>query len=486
MLDVINDFLSGKVLIPVVLGLGSYFTIRSRFVQFRYFLHAFSVLQGSWRTGGHHVSAFQALTLSLAGRVGTGNIVGVGIAVSMGGPGAVFWMWMTALLGMSSSFFECTLGQLYKRSDGNGLYRGGPSWYIQHGLNKRGLGIIAALLLLVTFGFAINGLESHAVSHSLKDAFGLAPMWSGLALSLLLGAVFIGGIKRIASVADLLVPLKVLAYIGVTGYVIVLQFDQVPAMLMTIIRSAFGLDQVFGGLLGSAIIMGVRRGVFSNEAGLGSAPNVASVAKIDHPAAQGVVQAFSVFVDTFVICTCTALLILLSGFYSPGFEGDGVALAQNSLAAVVGEWGRMFISVVLALFVFTAMLYNYYLGENSLRFMFGTPRKTLLLYRSMVLVLVFWGSVEDLSTVLAFADITMTLLALVNLVAMALLFKICMRILRDYDNQRRAGIKTPIFDSSKFLDLDLDPLAWPPQSGAPHMANRSATPVSSGASTQSA
>ncbi|MGL6244901.1 alanine/glycine:cation symporter family protein [Pseudomonas sp.] len=486
MLDVINDFLSGKVLIPVVLGLGSYFTIRSRFVQFRYFLHAFSVLLGGWRTGGHHLSAFQALTLSLAGRVGTGNIVGVGIAVSMGGPGAVFWMWMTALLGMSSSFFECTLGQLYKRSDGNGLYRGGPSWYIQHGLNKRGLGIVVALLLLVTFGFAINGLESHAVSQSLKDAFGLGPMWSGLALSLLLGAVFIGGLKRIAAVADLLVPLKVLAYIGVTGYVIVLQFDQVPAMLMTIIRSAFGLDQAFGGLLGSAIIMGVRRGVFSNEAGLGSAPNVASAAKIDHPAAQGVVQAFSVFIDTFVICTCTALLILLSGFYAPGFEGDGVALAQNSLAAVVGEWGRMFISVVLALFVFTAMLYNYYLGENSLRYMFGTPRKTLLLYRSTVLVLVFWGSVEDLSTVLAFADITMTVLALVNLVTMALLFKICMRILRDYDNQRLAGIKTPVFDSSKFLDLDLDPLAWPSLSEAPHSINRSAPPISSGASTKPA
>jgi AGCS family alanine or glycine:cation symporter len=461
MLDIINDFLSGKVLIPLVLGLGSYFTIRSRFVQFRYFIHMISVLRGSWHTGNHHLSSLQALTLSLAGRVGTGNIVGVGIAVSVGGPGAVFWMWMTALLGMSSSFFECALGQLYKRCDGNGLYRGGPSWYIQHGLGKRWLGTIAALLLLVTFGFAINGLESHAVSHSLNDAFGLSTTWSGLALSLMLGMVFVGGIKRIAAVADFLVPLKVLAYIGVTSYVIALQFDQVPAMLMTIIKSAFGLDQAFGGLVGSAIIMGVRRGVFSNEAGLGSAPNVASVAKIEHPVSQGVVQAFSVFIDTFVICTCTALLILLSGFYTPGFEGDGIALAQNSLAEVVGEWGRMFISVILTLFVFTAMLYNYYLGENSLRFMFGEPRKTLITYRALVLALVFWGSVEDLSTVLAFADITMTLLALVNLIAMALLFKVCMRILCDYDEQRRAGIKTPVFDSSKFRDLDLDLVAWP-------------------------
>ncbi|MBX9408890.1 alanine:cation symporter family protein [Pseudomonas baetica] len=486
MLDVINEFLSSKVLIPLVLGLGSYFTLRSRFVQFRYFPHMFGVLHDSWRAGSHQLSSFQALTLSLAGRVGTGNIVGVGIAVSMGGPGAVFWMWMTALLGMSSSFFECTLGQLYKRSDGNGLYRGGPSWYIQYGLDKRWLGMVAAVLLLVTFGFAINGLESHAVSHSLKDAFGLPPMWSGLAISLMLGAVFVGGIKRIAAVADLLVPIKVLAYIGVTAYVIVLQFDQVPAMLMTIIKSAFGLDQAFGGMVGSAIIMGVRRGVFSNEAGLGSAPNVASVAKIDHPIAQGAVQALSVFIDTFVICTCTALLILLSGFYAPGFEGDGIALAQNSLAAVVGEWGRMFISVVLALFVFTAMLYNYYLGENSLRFILGKPQKTLIFYRALVLVLVFWGSIQDLSTVLAFADITMTLLALVNLTAMALLFKVGMRVLNDYDKQRRAGVKAPVFDSSKFLDLDLDPLAWPPQPDSPSAMNHSEPALCSRVSKQPA
>jgi AGCS family alanine or glycine:cation symporter len=462
MLDVINEFLTGKVLIPLVLGLGGYFTFRSKFVQFRFFVHMFDVLHSSWRGGSRQLSSFQALTLSLAGRVGTGNIVGVGIAVSIGGPGAVFWMWMTALMGMSSSFFECTLGQLYKRSDGNGLFRGGPSWYIQHGLDKRWLGMLAAVLLLLTFGFAINGLESHAVSHSLKDAFGLPTMWSGLALSLLLGVVFVGGIKRIAAVADLLVPLKVLTYIGVTAYVIVLQIDHVPATLMTIIKSAFGLDQAFGGLIGSAIIMGVRRGVFSNEAGLGSAPNVASVATINHPVTQGAVQALSVFIDTFVICTSTALMILLSGFYTPGFEGDGIALAQNSLAAVVGEWGRMFISVMLALFVFTAMLYNYYLGENSLRFMFGEPRKILIFYRALVLFLVFWGSIEDLSTVLAFADITMTLLALVNLTAMALLFKVCLRILRDYDEQRRAGIKTPVFDSKLFLDLDIDPAAWPP------------------------
>ncbi|WP_282347177.1 alanine/glycine:cation symporter family protein [Pseudomonas sp. PS01301] len=478
MLEVINDFLSGKVLIVLIVGLGGYFTVRSRFVQLRHFLHMFSVFRDSLRNSSDQLSSFQALMLSLAGRVGAGNIAGVGIAVTLGGPGAVFWMWVTALVGMASSFFECTLAQAYKRCDPDGQYRGGPSFYIQHGLGKRWLGMVMAVLLLVTFGFAFNGLQSHAVTSSLNDAFGLSTTWTGVGLAVLLGLVFFGGIKRIAAVADLLVPVKTLAYIAVSLYVIVLQFDQVPEMLATIVRSAFGLDPVFGGLLGSAIVMGVKRGVFANEAGLGSAPNVAAVAQVEHPVAQGVVQAFSVFLDTFVICTCTALVILLSGFYTPGFEGDGIALTQNSLANVVGEWGRVFISVALSLFVFTSILYNYYLGENSLRFLIGDNRKAVLVYRAIVLLLIFWGAIENLETVFAFADITMTLLAFVNLIALAMLFKIGLRLLRDYDAQRSAGIKVPVFDARQFADLDLDPKAWPvPNLSAASEKAQAAQPV---------
>jgi AGCS family alanine or glycine:cation symporter len=480
MLEVINDFLSGKVLIVLIVGLGGYFTIRSRFVQFRHFFHMFAVFRDSLRSSAGQLSSFQALMLSLAGRVGAGNIAGVGIAVTLGGPGAVFWMWVTALVGMASSFFECSLGQLYKRCDAEGQYRGGPSYYIQHGLGKRWLGMIMAVLLLVTFGFAFNGLQSHAVTHSLNDAFKISPSYAGVGLAILLGLVFVGGIKRIAKVADLLVPIKTLVYIAVTLYVIGVQFEHVPHMLMTIVKSAFGMDEVFGGLIGSAIVMGVKRGVFANEAGLGSAPNVAAVAQVEHPVAQGVVQAFSVFLDTFVICTCTALLILLSGFYTPGFEGDGIALTQNSLAAVVGDWGKLFISVALALFVFTSILYNYYLGENSLRFLLGENRKAIFGYRVLVLALILWGAVEDLGTVFAFADITMTLLAFVNLIALAMLFKIALRVLKDYDAQRKAGIKTPVFDSSQFPDLDLDLKAWPkPDAAQPaaHAAAISGKPV---------
>ncbi|MFQ6555973.1 alanine/glycine:cation symporter family protein [Pseudomonas sp. Lb2C1-1] len=484
MLDVINDFLSGKLLIVLIVGLGGYFTVRSRFVQFRHFLHMFGAFRDSVQKSAGQISSFQALMLSLAGRVGAGNIAGVGLAVTLGGPGAVFWMWVTALVGMSTSFFECSLGQLYKRCDANGQFRGGPSYYIQYGLKQPWLGKVMALLLLVTFGFAFNGLQSHAVTHSLNNAFGFSTTYSGITIAVLLGLVFMGGIKRIAAVSDLLVPVKTLAYIGVTVYVIVLQFDHVPGMLMTIFKSAFGLDQAFAGLVGSAIVMGVKRGVFANEAGLGSAPNVAAVAKVDHPAAQGVVQAFSVFLDTFVICTCTALLILLSGFYTAGFEGDGLVLTQNALAAVVGDWGRTFISVALALFVFTSILYNYYLGENNLRFLLGDKRAAVIVYRGLVLLLILWGAVQNLGTVFAFADITMTLLAFVNLIALALLFNVGMRLLRDYDQQRKAGIKTPVFDSSQFKDLDLDLQAWPNREHAANVLAETVTQVAPASATQ--
>lgn len=460
MLDAINDFLSGKVLIVLIVGLGAYFTLRSRFVQFRHFGHMFGVFKESIRGQSGQLSSFQALMLSLAGRVGAGNIAGVGIAVTLGGPGAVFWMWVTALVGMSSSFFECTLAQVYKRSDGNGLYRGGPAYYIQHGLKLRWMAMTFAVLLLVTYGFAFNGLQAFTVTHSLQNAFDIPVLYSGIALAVLLAIVFFGGIQRIAAVSDLLVPVKTLAYIAVTLYVIVTQIELVPGMLTTIVKSAFGLEPAFAGLLGSAIVMGVKRGVFANEAGLGSAPNVAAVAAVRHPASQGVVQAFSVFLDTFVICTCTALLILLSGFYTPGFEGDGITLTQNSLAAVVGDWGRIFVSVALSLFVFTCITYNYYLGENALQFIVGRSRSALIAFRVLVLGLILWGSMQNLGTVFAFADITMTCLAFVNLVALAMLIKTGLRVMRDYDEQRAAGIERPVFDASKFADLDIDHDAW--------------------------
>nr|WP_286947487.1 alanine/glycine:cation symporter family protein [Pseudomonas sp. UBA6718] len=459
MLDLLNDLLWSKVLIVALVGLGLYFSIRSRFVQFRYFGNMFSIFAEAFQRKPGQLSSFQALMLSVAGRVGAGNIAGVAVAIMLGGPGAVFWMWLVALLGMATSYFECSLAQLFKRREPDGGYRGGPAFYIQHGLGLRWLAIVFSILLLVTFGFGFNAVQSYTVATSLHDTFGLPTHFSGLALVAVIGLIIFGGIKRIASMADVLVPIMAFSYIGMALVVIGMNVSEVPATLALIVKSAFGLEPAFAGGIGAAILMGVKRGLFSNEAGLGSAPNVAAVAEVKHPAAQGIVQSLSVFIDTLLVCTSTALIILLSGVYQPGMEQAGVVLTQTALAAEVGEWGRVFVSMALLLFVFTTLVYNYYLGENALGF-FTSKRWMVQVYRVLVIALVLWGSMQDLSTVFGFADVTMGLLALVNLFAVFMLFKIGLRLMRDYDEQISAGVESPVLDAKKFADLDLDPSVW--------------------------
>ena len=460
MLDLINDLIWSKLLIVMLIGLGLYFTIASRFVQFRYFSSMFRIFGEAFQRQPGHLSSFQALMLSVAGRVGAGNIAGVSVAIMLGGPGAIFWMWVVALVGMATSYFECSLAQLYKRAEDDGTYRGGPAFYIQHGLGQRWLGIVVSLLLLVTFGFGFNAVQSFTVASSMYDTFGLPTYISGIVLMVVIGLIIFGGIKRIAKFADVLVPIMAFSYIAMALFVIGSNVEAIPATLMLIVKSAFGLEPAFAGGLGAAIIMGVKRGLFSNEAGLGSAPNVAAVAEVKHPVAQGIVQSLSVFIDTMILCSCTALIILLSGVYQPGTEMAGVVLTQTAVASVVGEWGRVFVTVALLLFVFTTLIYNYYLGENALGF-FTTKRWPVQIYRVLVIGLVFWGSLQDLGTVFAFADVTMGLLAIANLIALALLFKIGLRLMRDYDSQIKAGVESPTFDPKVFADLDLDPKAWP-------------------------
>ncbi|MGV8842024.1 MAG: alanine/glycine:cation symporter family protein [Pseudomonas sp.] len=462
MLDILNDLIWSKLLIVMLIGLGLYFTIASRFVQFRYFGSMFRIFSEAFQHQPGQLSSFQALMLSVAGRVGAGNIAGVSVAIMLGGPGAIFWMWMVALVGMATSYFECSLAQLYKRRESDGSYRGGPAFYIQHGLGQRWLGIVVSLLLLVTFGFGFNAVQSYTVASSLHDTFGVPTHISGLALVVVIGLIIFGGIQRIAKIADILVPTMAFAYIAMALFVIGGNIDQVAGVLTLIVKSAFGLEPAFAGGIGAAIIMGVKRGLFSNEAGLGSAPNVAAVAEVKHPVAQGIVQSLSVFIDTIVLCSCTALIILLSGVYQPGTEMAGVVLTQTAMAALVGEWGRVFVSIALLLFVFTTLIYNYYLGENALSF-FTSKRWPVQTYRVLVVALVLWGSVQDLGTVFAFADVTMGLLAIANLIALALLFKVGLRLMRDYDSQIKAGVASPVFDPKAFADLDLDPAAWPAQ-----------------------
>lgn len=470
MLDLLNDLIWSKLLIVMLIGLGLFFTIASRFVQFRYFSSMFRIFAEAFQRQPGQLSSFQALMLSVAGRVGAGNIAGVSVAIMLGGPGAIFWMWVVALVGMATSYFECSLAQLYKRREPDGTYRGGPAFYIQHGLGQRWLGIVVSLLLLVTFGFGFNAVQSFTVASSLHDTFGLPTIASGLILTVVIGLIIFGGIKRIAQFADVLVPIMAFSYIGMALVVIGMNFGEVPATFALIVKSAFGLEPAFAGGIGAAIMMGVKRGLFSNEAGLGSAPNVAAVAEVKHPAAQGIVQSLSVFIDTLLVCTSTALIILLSGVYQPGSEMAGVVLTQTALAAEVGEWGRVFVSIALLLFVFTTLIYNYYLGENALGF-FTEKRSPVMVYRVLVVCLVLWGSVQDLGTVFAFADVTMGLLAICNLIALALLFKVGLSLMRDYDSQIKAGIDSPVFDPKKFADLDLDPKAWHAPVDAPAHAD---------------
>ncbi|OWK42623.1 Amino-acid carrier protein AlsT [Pseudomonas oleovorans subsp. oleovorans] len=466
MLDLLNDLIWSKLLIVMLIGLGLYFTVASRFVQFRYFSSMFRIFSEAFKRQPGQLSSFQALMLSVAGRVGAGNIAGVSVAIMLGGPGAIFWMWVVALVGMATSYFECSLAQLYKRREPDGTYRGGPAFYIQHGLGQRWLGVVVSILLLVTFGFGFNAVQSFTVASSLHDTFGLPTIVSGLILTGVIGVIIFGGIKRIASMADVLVPIMAFSYIGMALVVIGMNFGEVPATFAMIFKAAFGLEPAFAGGIGAAIMMGVKRGLFSNEAGLGSAPNVAAVAEVKHPAAQGIVQSLSVFIDTLLVCTSTALIILLSGVYQPGSEMAGVVLTQTALAAEVGEWGRVFVSIALLLFVFTTLIYNYYLGENALGF-FSQKRGPVMIYRVLVVALVLWGSVQDLGTVFAFADVTMGLLAICNLIALALLFKVGLRLMRDYDAQIKAGVESPVFDPQKFADLDLDPKAWQAPADAP-------------------
>lgn len=460
MLTAINDFLWGQVLVVALVGVGLLFTISSRALQFRFFGRMFGVLRGGLHHEKGHVSSFQALVVSVAGRVGSGNIAGVAVAITLGGPGAVFWMWVIALMGMATSFFECSLAQLFKRYEPDGTYRGGPAYYLTHGLRQRGLAVVYSILLLITFGLGFNALQSYVVATSLQASFGVPTWVTGVGMVVALGAIIFGGIKRIAVVAEVIVPVMALGYLLAALVVLALHITEVPGALWFIVQNALGLEQAVGGGLGVVIMQGVKRGLFSNEAGLGSAPNVAAVAHVPHPANQGIVQAFSVFIDTVIMCSCTAVIILLSDAYQPGTpDVEGVALTQMAMAAHVGGWGAQFVSVALVLFAFSSMMYNYYLGENSLNFFREEDRVLFTGFRILVLGLVLWGSFQDLGTVFGFADFTMGLLALVNLLGLLGMYRIGMRLLRDYEGQLGRG-EEPRLKVEDWADLDIDPRAW--------------------------
>ncbi|WP_419764407.1 MAG: alanine/glycine:cation symporter family protein [Arcobacter sp.] len=466
MLAEINDFLNsliwGNILIYLLPALGLFFTVSSRFVQFRYFFKMFNILRDTVHDKEGHISSFQALMLSVAGRVGGGNIAGVAVAITLGGPGAVFWMWIIGLIGMSTSFFECSLAQLYKEKDSKDscVYRGGPAYYVTKALGLRWVGIIISVLLLITFGFAFNATQSFIIASSFEASFN-TPLWiTGSILTVIFGLAIFGGIKRITRFSEVVVPIMAVGYLLIAIVVIALNYDQIPSLISMIVSEAFTPSTAISGGIGAVILQGAKRGMFSNEAGLGSAPNVAAVAYVAHPVQQGIVQSFSVFIDTIILCSCTAFIILLSGVYTPGADGvQGVLLTQNALIEHIGPLGGYFVTVALLLFGFSSMLYNYYLAENSLNF-FSKGNVTLFnTFRVVCIALIAWGAFQDLGSIFTFADLSMGLLAVINMIVIAILYKPVLRLIKGYERQLKEG-KKPVLRYNDYSEFKIDKETW--------------------------
>lgn len=406
----VNDILWSYILIIMLLGCAVWFTIKSRFVQFRMIGEMIRLLgdsAGKGEKGEKHISSFQAFAVSLASRVGTGNLAGVATAVAIGGPGSVFWMWLIALLGSSSAFVESTLAQLYKEK-GKDSFIGGPAYYMLHGLGLRWMGVLFAVLISITFGFAFNSVQSNTICAAWEGAFGIDHAWIGAILTVLTLIVIFGGIQRIARVSSIVVPVMALGYIALALGIVLFNITRLPAVIETILSNAFGWEQAIGGSVGAALMQGIKRGLFSNEAGMGSAPNVAATAHVSHPVKQGLIQALGVFTDTLIICTCTAFIILFSGAPLDG-SINGVQLTQQALSNEVGSIGSTFVALAILLFAFSSIIGNYYYGEANIRFI-TSKRSVLFIYRILVGGMVMFGALASLDLAWSLADVTMGLM----------------------------------------------------------------------------
>ena len=440
----VNDLLWTYILIAMLLGCALYFTWRTRFVQFRNLREMLRLLtEGAPKShdGKRQVSSFQAFAVSIASRVGTGNLAGVATAIAVGGAGAVFWMWVIALLGSVNAFVESTLAQLYKRKDKDSFI-GGPAYYMQHGLGKRWMGILFAVLIAITFGFAFNSVQSNTICAAWEHAFGIDHTGMGIVLTVVTLVIIFGGIHRIAAVSSWIVPIMAVGYIILALGIVIYNITELPAVVVHIFRSAFGWEQALGGGMGAAVMQGIKRGLFSNEAGMGSAPNVAATATVTHPAKQGFIQALGVFTDTLVICTCTAFIILVSNPADASL--NGIQLTQAAFTEQVGSLGSVFVAIAILLFAFSSIIGNYYYGEANIRFISRRPIY-LWLYRVLVGVMVMCGAIMSLDLAWSLADVTMGLMTICNLIAIVLLSRQALWLLRDYTAKRKRGISSPTF-----------------------------------------
>ncbi len=464
----INDLIWNSVLIYLLLGTGLWFTLRSGFIQFRHFCHLFSILKGSNQADSAGISPFQALCTTLAARIGCGNLTGVTLALALGGPGAIVWMWLAAFIGMATAFVESTLAQLYKVRDAQGHYRGGPAWYMEKGLGLRWMGVLFSCFLLIGYGGVFNAVQAGAIAQSMQGAFGFGHFQTGLGLVALTALAIFGGVRFIARLSQWVVPAMALLYVVLAGWVVVHHSDRLAEVAELIFNSAFGLRQTVAGVAGygvsQAIFLGVQRGLFSNEAGMGSAPNIAAAATPwpPHPASQGYIQMLAVFLDTIVICSATAAIILTSGTLNQAEPArQGFALIQQSIAAAGGTGGTLFMAVIIFVFAFTSIIGNYAYAESSLSFFRTCPRRLILLFRLLALAMVMFGCLAEMPALWRLADMAMGLMTLTNLIALLLLSRIALMLARDYNSQRNIG-KLPTFYAANFPAIadQLSPGIW--------------------------
>ena len=470
----VNDAIWGYVLIVALVGCGVWFTVRMRFMQFRMVGEMLRLLTDSAvdtvesqvkETVANkavvrqkHISSFQAFAVSVATRVGTGNLAGVASAITIGGPGAVFWMWVIALIGSATAFVESTLAQLFKQKHSDSFI-GGPAYYIQRGLHQRWLAITFAVLITAQFGLSNNSIQANTICSAMHEAFGWSPMWVGGVLAILGLLIVFGGIQRIAHVSAVLVPVMAIGYILLALVIIVMNIGLLPTVLKEIVLDAFGIQQVAGGGVGATIIYGVKRGLFSNEAGEGSAPNVAATAAVSHPVKQGLIQALGVFTDTLLVCSSTAFIILVSGVKNVP-ELNGIAITQAALQSEVGSVGPVFVAISIFLFAFSSIIGNYYYGEANIRFI--TSNTTVMtVYRiASAGVMVIFGALASFELVWNIVDFFMAFLTACNLIAIMLLGRYAFRLLDDYRKQKKQGIKEPVFHRSQLPELEDELECW--------------------------
>ncbi|WNC14028.1 alanine/glycine:cation symporter family protein [Brevibacillus brevis] len=463
----LNDLIWSQALIYLCLGAGLFYSIATRFLQVRQ-MKDMITLMFDGKSSDAGVSSFQALSMALSGRVGTGNIAGVATAIAFGGPGAVFWMWVMAFLGSASGFVEATLGQVYKTKH-DGQFRGGPAYYIEKGLKAKWYAVLFAIVTVIATGILLPGVQANSIASGMESAFGINPWVTGIVLALILGAIIFGGVKRIANVAQIVVPFMALGYILIALLIVFLNISELPGMIALIFNSAFGTEAAFGGILGSAIMWGVKRGIYSNEAGQGTAPHAAAAAEVSHPAKQGIVQAFSVYVDTLFVCSATAFMILITGMYNVTPEGaepivqklgnvePGPIYTQLAVESVLPGFGSPFVAIALLFFAFTTIMAYYYMAETNLTYLNGKAKRVWTEYvlKLFMMAMVVYGSVKSASLAWTLGDIGVGSMAWLNVIAILLLTKPALRVLKDYEAQKREG-KDPVFDPVKAGVPDAD------------------------------